>query len=84
MNLNSELDEVPQMDPDYIIIKLSRRPFSSNITIAYEDGSSDYLPHRQARAKLIDLGVKDPDLPLDYIYNFYETTIKLSRRTTGT
>lgn len=68
------------MDTLYTIIKLKREPYSDYVTFLYEDGSSDYLPHLKARYRLIGLGVKDPDKVLDYIWNFYGATIKLSKQ----
>lgn len=66
---------------NYYVVKLKREPFSNNVTIEYPDGNSDYLDHLNAKYKLIGLGVKNPDVVLDYIWNFYEATIKLSKPT---
>ena len=66
-------------EENYFIIKLKREPFSDHVTIEYPDGNSDYLDHLNTKYKLIGLGVKNPDVVLDYIWNFYEATIKLSR-----
>lgn len=60
------------------IIKLEREPYSDRVTLIYENGESDLLDAEKARIKLRALGVKDPDKPLDHVWNFYKCTIKLT------
>jgi hypothetical protein len=60
------------------VFKISRKPFSNNATILYENGSSDYLPHQKLREKLLKEGLKNPDKVLDYVWNFYEAEVRIN------
>jgi hypothetical protein len=60
------------------VLWVLRRQYSNSVTIYYADGSSDFLPHQEARTKLFREGVKDPDKILDYVWNFYEAKVVIS------
>jgi hypothetical protein len=59
------------------VIKLEKKRHSNNVTLFFQDGSSDLLCHADAWKKLADLGVKEPDKVLDWCWNYGKATIKI-------
>lgn len=59
-------------------ITLLRQPFAAFVTLQFEDGSSERLSHEAAFRRLLREGVKNPEKPLDYVWNFHKAVIELT------
>jgi len=58
-------------------LALHREPFDEYVTVELPDGSSEELEGEYLEEFLNSIGVKDAGKCADYVWNFYDLTIKV-------